>query len=118
MKIITKTLVCLALLLPYKYSIAIDYKTDIFNDDNSVIPTAYMCAVTAQKNGFDAEAVQVLGSMLKAHKISPKLRGDLMSDAITWYQSVKGSFNFTDYWNNECKQPFENMKFLYKKSSR
>jgi len=87
-----------------------EYKTPEFRDGKSSIAMMYTCAVIGEKGGFDADAMPTVAKGSSKMGIPAQKAGELMSDALIWWDSDRDKYDIAAMWDGACKAPIENMR--------
>ena len=114
MKNVIWRITMLLLLAGISGSIYADYKTPEFNNKKSRTSTVYMCAVIGVKKGYNSDALAILAQFVNYAEISAQHSGELMSDALTWWETESSNYDLKGMWDGACAEPFRNMKRVFK----
>lgn len=90
-----------------------EYKTPEFKDGKSHLSMVYVCTVIGEKGGFDADALPTVANGSAKMGIPAQKAGELMSDALTWWEANHDKYDISGMWDGECKNPIENMRRMY-----
>ncbi|MNT99050.1 hypothetical protein D3C72_2417930 [compost metagenome] len=74
---------------------------------------AYVCAVIGEKCGFAADALPTVADGSVKMGIPAQKAGELMSDALTWWEANHDKYDIASMWESSCKEPLNNMRRMY-----
>lgn len=89
------------------------YVTPEFNDKNSHVSMVFICAVIGEKGGFDAEALPAVAKSSAKMGVPAKKAGELMADALTWWETNHEQYDITGMWEGSCREPLNNMRRMH-----
>lgn len=112
-KYLLKLITIAAILSTNAYADDPKYKTPEFREGKSNIAMMYTCAVIGEKGGFDADALPTVAKGSSKIGIPAQKAGELMSDALTWWESERDKYDIAAMWDGACKTPIENMRRMY-----
>lgn len=95
------------------YATDAKYITQEFNNKNDHVSMVFVCAVIGEKGGFDADALPTVAKASARMGISTKKAGELMSDALTWWETNHEQYDIAGMWKGSCKEPLSNMRKMY-----
>ncbi|MCK9744140.1 hypothetical protein [Pseudomonas syringae] len=95
------------------FALSPSYVTPEFNDKNSHLPMVYVCGVIGEKGGYDSRAVTTIALATPKMGISAKKSGQLMGDALTWWEANHERYDIAGMWEGSCKEPIKNIKRIY-----
>lgn len=110
---IKRLLILLSMTAYNIYAADTKYKTPEFRDGKSNIAMMYTCAVIGEKGGFDADALPTVAKGSSKMGIPAQKAGELMSDALTWWEFDRDKYDIAAMWDGACKAPIENMRRMY-----
>lgn len=110
---IKRLLILLSMTAYNIYAADAEYKTSEFKDGKSNIAMMYTCAVIGEKDGFDADALPIVAKSSSKMGIPAKKAGELMSDALTWWEANHDKYDIASMWKASCKEPLSNMRKMY-----
>lgn len=90
------------------------YRTEEFSSGQSHIAMAYSCGVLGQKTGIAPDAMGVVASVM-AQGLTAKHSGDLLADALDWWDADGQRLADMGMWAEFCEQPIDNFRRLMSK---
>lgn len=95
------------------YAVDAKYVTSEFNDKNSHVSMVFICAVIGEKGGLDNEALPIVAKASAKMGIPAKKAGELMRDALTWWETNHEQYDIAGMWEGSCKEPLNNLRRMY-----
>ncbi|WP_157061570.1 hypothetical protein [Pseudomonas sp. P97.38] len=89
------------------------YETPEFNDKNDHLSMVYVCGVIGEKGGFDSGAIAIVAAATSKMGIPAKKSGQLMGDALTWWEANHERYDIAGMWEGTCKEPINNIRRMY-----
>lgn len=108
MRILTAAVIMMSLALPV---VAQEYRTDEFRSGDSHIGLAYSCAVLGVKTGVAPDAMEIVATVT-AQGLTAEHSGDLMTDALDWWDADGERLAAMGMWDEFCAQPIDNFRRL------
>lgn len=90
------------------------FRTEEFRSGKSHIAMAYSCGVLGQKTGIAPDAMGVVASVV-AQGLTAQHSGDLMADALDWWEADGQRLADLGMWAQFCEQPIDNFRRLMAK---
>lgn len=103
--------ILLVTLLAVAPAMAQDYRTVEFRSGDSHLAVAYMCGVMGQKTGVAPDAMQVV-AVAVADGLSAEHSGNLLADALDWWELEGERMAAIGMWDQFCEQPINNFRRL------
>lgn len=89
------------------------YQTPEFNDKSGHLSMMYICGVIGEKGDYDSRAIATVAAATSKMGITEKKSGQLMGDALTWWEASHEQYDITAMWEGSCKEPINNMRRMY-----
>lgn len=87
------------------------FRTEEFRSGSSHIAMAYSCGVLGVKTDVAPDAMDVV-SVVAAKGLSAEHSGDLMADALDWWEADGERLAALGMWDQFCEQPINNFRRL------
>jgi hypothetical protein len=84
----------------------------------SRVSMVYICGVAGEKFALDPSALETLAFFVQRASIPAHKSGQLLNDAVSWWDANIENYDPGLFWENQCATPYENMRGVQNGNSK